>query len=220
MIKTGRAINIQLGAGDSTLPNLLGGTFGAGGDVVTSLAGGFGARFFRNAKDKILQGAVSGSGSGGHGTTGGGTGGNDCVHIDTLLPCGRHAGDIRPGDELVLDDFETGIVSYSERKREPLFRIVTAGGVTLVCSASAPIPVRRGGYETPGRLIGHQVRTMFADVVDWDVVMDVQALGEGEVQHITVGNRCFWAGEREGLYLLHHNAKRLPNEPGSDRDHG
>jgi hypothetical protein len=27
------------------------------------------------------------------------------------------------------------------------------------------------------------------------------------VQHITVGDRCFWAGEKRGAYILHHNSK-------------
>jgi hypothetical protein len=226
MIKTGRAINIQLGSGDSTLPNLLGGTFGAGGDVVTALGGGFGSRFFRNAKDTVLRAAVASS-RGGGGGGGGGDGFDGCVQIDSFVL--RRAADgvaeairahqVTVGDWLLLDDGSWGQVSYSERKRARLLRVTTASLVSLVCSDTAPIPVRRGGYQVPERLIGHEVQAWLADVVDWDVVMDVQGLGVGDVQHITVGNRCFWAGELEGAYLLHHNAKSpgLPRKRGSDR---
>jgi hypothetical protein len=32
-------------------------------------------------------------------------------------------------------------------------------------------------------------------------------VGEIKVQHITVGDKCFWAGEKQGKYILHHNMK-------------
>jgi len=62
MNKTGRTVNIRLGHGDSTLPNLLGGTFGEGADSV-GVDGGFGARFFPSGKDVILRAAQQGGAS-------------------------------------------------------------------------------------------------------------------------------------------------------------
>lgn len=60
MIKTGpRAVNLRLGHGDVTLPNLLGGSFGDMADSV-GVDGGFGSRFFPSGKDVILRAAQQG----------------------------------------------------------------------------------------------------------------------------------------------------------------
>lgn len=136
-----------------------------------------------------------------------------CVAIDAMLPDGRVAGDVVVGDRLLLADPEAlggdvyGTVSRSERSVQPCYRILTALGVSLVCSDTAPIPVRRGGYRAPGQLMGHSVPIKLGDVVTWSVVADLQFVGLREVQNITVENACFWAGEREGAFILHHNAK-------------
>lgn len=205
MITTGRPINVLLGQGDSTRFTLLGGSNGEAGDVV--LFGQGRGRFFPNAKDTILRAAYS-SGSGG--SRGSGGSGGACVHVDSWLPGNLRAGDVLVGDRLLLIDGSEGEVTYSETKRARLYRIVTASGVSLVCSDTAPIPVRAGGYRTPDALMGHEMRPRVdGGLADWDVIADVQALGEGDVQHITVGDACFWAGEHRGAYLPHHNAKRL-----------
>lgn len=67
--------NIKLGIGDPTKFNLLGGSFGEAGDVVTG-NGGYGARFFPSAKTRILQAAYSSGAaySGGAPSGGGGRG--------------------------------------------------------------------------------------------------------------------------------------------------
>lgn len=64
MIKTGRTVNALLGSGDEAKFNLLGGSFGQSGDVV-SLYGGSGARFFPEAKDTILSARATGAAGGG-----------------------------------------------------------------------------------------------------------------------------------------------------------
>lgn len=138
---------------------------------------------------------------------------DSCVATDSLLPDGRTAGEVKVGDRMLLADPLAlggelyGIVSRSEPAVRPCYRILTALGVSLVCSDTAPIPVRRGGYRTPGQLMGHSVPIKLGDVVTWSVVADLQFVGLREVQHITVENACFWAGEREGSFILHHNAK-------------
>lgn len=35
-----------------------------------------------------------------------------------------------------------------------------------------------------------------------------------QVQYITVGDKCFWAGERKGAYILHHNMKDVSGGGG------
>jgi hypothetical protein len=57
MIKTGQVVNIVLGVGDSSKFNLLGGSFGEAGDVVTGTPGG-GSRFLRTDRDRILRGGA------------------------------------------------------------------------------------------------------------------------------------------------------------------
>lgn len=140
---------------------------------------------------------------------------NNCVSIESFLPAGGVAGDIKVGDAMALADestleSKTGIVSYSERAMQKSFRIVTAGGASLVCSSSAPIPVRAGGYRRPTQLMGHEVAVRRGDSVAWETISDIVSVGFRHVQHITVGNACFWAGEQDGIYILHHNAKEPP----------
>lgn len=212
MITTGRPINALLGEGDSRRWRLLGGSNGVAGDVV--LFGQGRGRFFPNAKDRILQAAYPGSflPDGTREPAG-------CVHVDSWLPGNLRAGEVLVGDRLLLIDGSEGEVTYSETKRARLYRILTASGVSLVCSDTAPIPVRGGGYRTPDALMGHEMRPRVdGALADWDAIADVQALGDGDVQHITVGDACFWAGEHRGAYLPHHNSKYPevnPENPGN-----
>lgn len=152
---------------------------------------------------------------------GGGGGGGTCVAVGSFLPTGITAGDTKNGDVMELADPETleaftGVVTYSKPFRTQGFRLVTASGASLVCSDSAPIPTRTG-YVTPRLLIGHEVPVRRDDIdkseVAWEQVVFCIAVGEIEVQHITVGDRCFWAGEIPGAYILHHNLKEIDQNP-------
>ena len=135
-----------------------------------------------------------------------------CVAVDSFLPTGGVAGDVAVGDTMELADpstlqGNTGVVSHSARSMQKCYRIVTTGGASLVCSDTAPIPVRAGGYRFPMQLIGHSVAVRRGKVVAWEVVSDVAGVGMRDVQEITVGDANFWAGEKDGVYLLHHNLK-------------
>ncbi|MES2298086.1 MAG: hypothetical protein V4582_13660 [Pseudomonadota bacterium] len=149
---------------------------------------------------------------------GGDSGG--CVHVDSLLPDGTKAGDIKVGSAMLLSDEKTlkcgaGVVSFSERKKAPGFRITTISGVTLVCSDSAPIPTPEGLVLAPA-LAGKSVAVRRDEGNDsrssWEAVKSVESIGEIDIQHITVGNKCFWAGEKANGFILHHNVK---NEGGA-----
>jgi hypothetical protein len=157
----------------------------------------------------------------------GGSGG--CVEVESALPCGRVAGAIRVGDELELADEESlqaalGRVSYSSRKTAQGFKIITSSGVQLVCSDTAPIPVRKGGTLTPEQLLGEfvAVRVDEGQITRqaWEEVVSVDAVGQIAVQHITVGDRSFWAGRMPGRYILHHNMKMAPGDGGGGWDWG
>jgi hypothetical protein len=148
--------------------------------------------------------------------------GGGCVEVESALPCGRIAGAIIVGDELELADEESlqasqGRVSYSCKKFAQGFKITTTSGVQLVCSDTAPIPVQKGGTLNPAEILGEFVAVRVdEDGISrcaWEKVVSVDPVGQIAVQHITVGDRSFWAGRIPGKYILHHNMKMGPG-PG------
>jgi hypothetical protein len=147
---------------------------------------------------------------------GGGGSEYGCVAIGSFLPDGRTAGDIRVGDTMELGHQETmepgeGVVSYSQLKEARGYRITTESGASLICSDTAPIPARDKGLLTPDKLLGEQVAVRWDEhgqvVANWETVTKVVDVGVIQIQHITVGDKCFWAGEKMGAYILHHNDK-------------
>jgi hypothetical protein len=52
------------------------------------------------------------------------------------------------------------------------------------------------------------VLTKVNDRIEESVIETVIHIGVQEVRHITVGDRCFWAGENG--FMLHHNLKMDP----------
>lgn len=139
-------------------------------------------------------------------------GGGGCVVADAWLPGYKRAGFVEVDDMLVLFDTEawedaTGRVSYSERKVAECVRVTTARGIELSCSTTAPIPTRDRGLVLAPHLLGHHVAVMDDGRAAWDVVTEIAHIGAHAIQHITVGDRCFWAGDEQGRYILHHNAK-------------
>ena len=138
-----------------------------------------------------------------------------CVQIESILPSGVRAGDVKVGDVLELADEKSllpskGVVTYSERARSIGLRLRTEGGISLVCSHTAPIATL-GGIVLAPLLLGKKIATRRGQESDglatWETVIALEYLGEIEVQHITVGDRCFWAGESAHEYVLHHNRK-------------
>jgi hypothetical protein len=148
-----------------------------------------------------------------------------CVEVRSRLPGQLIAGEIRVGNTMQLGDAKTleagiGIVSYSGRKRAPGLRITTEDGVTLICSHTAPIPTKDDGLILAPALLGKMVATRLdtdgAVSARWRKVTAIDSVGEIEVQHITVGDQCFWAGEKANAYILHHNIKAF--DGGSTAD--
>lgn len=162
------------------------------------------------------------------GSSGGGGGGDaGCVAVTSFLPDGRRAGDITVGDSMELADQHTlerdsGRVSYSQEKFASGYRIVTESGATLACSDTAPIAVKAHGLMTPDRLLGEQIAVRWDEngttTVGWEKVVAVEQIGLIKVQHITVSNKCFWAGEKKGAYILHHNMKMAGGGSGNGGD--
>lgn len=142
---------------------------------------------------------------------------NGCVEIASILPGGGIAGDIKVGDFMQLSDESSlepgnGKVAKSDRKKALGFRVKTGSGASLICSSTAPIPTREGIILAPnllGKLIAVRHDNGGSSKTGWETVTEVAEVGVIEVQHITVGNKCFWAGEFNDKYILHHNIKAV-----------
>jgi hypothetical protein len=134
-----------------------------------------------------------------------------CVSIDSHLPDGKLAGEIKVGDVMHLADEETlapftGVVSYSEPSLQDSVRITTASAAVLDCSKTAPIPTKRGITLSPD-VLGEYVAVQKDGKSFWDEVVSLDELGDIWVQHITVGDKSFWAGKNDSAFILHHNIK-------------
>lgn len=149
------------------------------------------------------------------GDYGDGDAGAGCVQVASRLPCGTLAGDILVGSQMQLSDQASlkagvGVVSFSKRKKAPGYRLTTVSGISLVCSNTAPIPTTDGIVLAPnvlGKSVAVRRDEGGASQSGWEAVTSVVAIGEIEVQHITVGDKCFWAGEKPDSYILHYNIK-------------
>jgi hypothetical protein len=165
--------------------------------------------------DHVVIGTVTvtvpAAATGGSGGIGGGSDG--CVSVDAWVirnGARAKAGEVVVGDVLSLFDpflgASEGVVTYSTPVLADRLRIVTQSGAALTCSTTAPIPTERAGCVLAPNLMGHRVLVRREGVTQWEVVSDLVRLSRGWVQHITVGDRCFWAGDADAD-LLHHNLK-------------
>lgn len=144
-------------------------------------------------------------------------GGGGCVVVDSFLADMRRAGDVMVGDAMDMADSGTlaprqGIVTYSEPVMQPCVELITASGIVLRCSLSAPIPTERDGVVLAPHLAGKSVGVRDGNGTRWEPVARIRSIGPRLVQHISVNDGCFWAGAEQGRSILHHN-KKAP-EPG------
>lgn len=87
---------------------------------------------------------------------------------------------------------------------QPCVRVTTTGGVSLVCSTTAPLPTLRGVVKAPD-VKGEKVAVLKDNMTYWETVESVESVGDKFVMVIDAHNNSFWAGEKEGAYILHHN---------------
>jgi hypothetical protein len=158
---------------------------------------------FKNAKAQQVSHAV-------------GDGNDACVTVDSLIFDFGRAGDVVVGDVLkVIDpvtfELSDATVSYSEAKTQPAVRITTKEGFVLECSKSAPICDDTGEEVRAENLLGVSIPVSRHGLIEFEVVMKVEDLGEKLVQHITCENNYFLAGKDSSAFCLHHNAKRAPS---------
>lgn len=140
--------------------------------------------------------------------------GAGCVTTDSFVVSDRgviRAGDVKVGDKLRVVDPATyerswASVSHSETMPQPCVR-VSAGGVELECSESAPIANIDGLQVLAPSLQGEFVPVVINDTDSVEVADKPKSIGTQLVQKITCESKFFLAGKSEGRYLLHHNVK-------------
>ncbi|WP_421793503.1 TipJ family phage tail tip protein [Hydrocarboniphaga effusa] len=86
---------------------------------------------------------------------------------------------------------------------------ITAGEFVLDCSDGAGIPTRQHGLVAACQLTtAHEIAVRLGrDAPTWIPVSTVEPIGHRMVRKLSLGERCFWAGNQEGFYILHHNIK-------------
>jgi hypothetical protein len=141
-------------------------------------------------------------------------GGGGCVCTYVKLQDYDRADEVAVGDTMIVSDpvtgeHSTGEVSFSETKLVPCVRITTARGVELDCSMTAPIADVEGNQILAPNLFDKVIPVVIDDEFSWDRVVKIETLGDQYVQHITVENNFFLAGNHEGKYVFHHNVKMV-----------
>jgi hypothetical protein len=89
---------------------------------------------------------------------------------------------------------------------QPCVRVNTIDGISLVCSTTAPIFTKEKGYTLAPDLMDKHVAVMKEGKSWFSKVTSIVDVGHRFVRVIDTGNNSFWAGEKEGEYILHHNA--------------
>ncbi len=147
-------------------------------------------------------------------------GGGGCVALESFVPMveieQKHNGReitkawmLESGMKISLGTEELQIVDGSVVKTlndyQPCVRISTSDGITLVCSTTAPILTKDKGFIPATEVYGKRVAVMRNGVTWYDEVVGLEDVGMKFVRVIDAGNNSFWAGERPGAFILHHN---------------
>jgi hypothetical protein len=147
-------------------------------------------------------------------------GGGGCVALESFVPLvetdQKHNGReitkawmLESGMKISLGTDSLEIVDGSVVKTlndyQPCVRIVTSDGITLVCSTTAPILTRDKGFIPATEVYGKRVAVMRNGKTWYDEVVGLEDVGMKFVRVIDAGNNSFWAGERPGSFILHHN---------------
>ncbi len=148
-------------------------------------------------------------------------GGGGCVALESFVPLveldHKHNGReitkawmLETGMKISLgtDSLEIvdGKVVSTLNDYQPCVRVVTADGITLVCSTTAPLLTKDKGFIPATEVYGKRVAVMRNGKSWFDEVVGLEDVGMKFVRVIDTGNNSFWAGERPGSFILHHNA--------------
>jgi hypothetical protein len=149
-------------------------------------------------------------------------GGGGCVVLESFIPVvdGQvfngslvdRAYQLQEGFDIVLGDLPESIQKQGKVKRtaievQPCVRVSTVDGISLICSTTAPLATLRGTVHAPD-VLGESVAVLLEDgQCYWQRVASVEPVGDRFVMVIDAFDNWFWAGEKKGAYILHHNAK-------------
>lgn len=147
-------------------------------------------------------------------------GGGGCVALESYVPMveieKKHNGRevtkawmLESGMKISLgtDDIQIvdGQVVKTLNDYQPCIRITTVEGISLVCSTTARILTKENGFTISTELFGKRVAVMRNGRTWYDEVIRLEDAGMKFVRVIDAGNNSFWAGEKPGSYILHHN---------------
>lgn len=147
-------------------------------------------------------------------------GGGGCVALESFIPMieteQKHNGKditnawmLESGMKISLGNDSLEIVDGQVIKTlndyQPCVRIETADGISLVCSTTAPILTKDDGFVLAPKLFGKRVAVMRNGRTWYDEVVRLEDIGMKFVRVIDTGNNSFWAGEKPGSFILHHN---------------
>jgi len=151
------------------------------------------------------------------------SGGGGCVALESYIPWVdgqvwnnseiRQAYQLQDGFKIWLAN-ETNLAVFVGEVRkgaielQPCVRVVTEDGTSLVCSTTAPLPTLQGLHLAPD-VLGKAVAVFKDGMTYWNKVVSVEDAGVKFVRVIDAHNNSFWAGEKEGAYILHHNMAAL-----------
>jgi hypothetical protein len=147
-------------------------------------------------------------------------GGGGCVALESYIPLveteQKHNGReitkawmLESGMKISLGTEELSIIDGQVGKTlndyQPCVRISTSDGITLVCSTTAPILTKDKGFIPATEVYGKRVAVMRNGRTWYDEVVGLEDVGMKFVRVIDAGDNSFWAGERPGSFILHHN---------------
>jgi hypothetical protein len=149
------------------------------------------------------------------------SGGGGCVVLESYIPLietdQKHNGKeitnawmVESGMKISLgtDDLQIieGRIVKTLNDYQPCVRITTVDGISLVCSTTAPILTKDDGFVPSIEVYGKRVAVMRDGRTWFDEVVGLEDVGMKFVRVIDTGNNSFWAGEKPGSFMLHHNA--------------
>jgi hypothetical protein len=140
-----------------------------------------------------------------------------CVSVNAFVMVRRagieqivRAGEVRATDEVRLMDPATGVKDWgrvfaTKVTSVPRVRVRTASGFTLTCSKTAPIGLATGESVISVNLKGHLIGLDVNGVYRIEQVVDVEDVGDGEVQNLSCEGEFYLVGDAADAFLAHHS---------------
>lgn len=147
-------------------------------------------------------------------------GGGGCVALESFIPLAeteqKHNGReitkawmLEAGMKISLGTNSIKIIDGQVIKTlndyQPCVRITTVDGISLVCSTTAPLLTKENGFIPSTEVYGKRIAVMRNGRTWYDEVVGLEDVGMKFVRVIDTGNNSFWAGEKPGSFILHHN---------------